>query len=339
MSKKEPLIIGIAGYGWWGKVIAALLAGSPNFELRCIAEPATELHPTPRPEALKDVKFYSDFESLIQQPGLEAVVICTPHPQHADQIIAAANRGLHVFCEKPLCMNLPDAMRAINACEDRHLVLGVGHERRFEPAMIRLKKEMTAELYGVPLQIEANFSQDKFLNLPRDNWRLSNQVAPVGPLTATGIHLVDLSVSFLGKPRSVAARLTSRGAGFENGDTLAIFLEFESGAVSLMSAILATPFDGRFAIYGSKGWAEIRDRTHPENPTGWDVTKTLRGEAQEKEFFEPHQAVLANLNAFALAVRGVAPYPIHSAEKLYTVGALEAIMRAVLSNKVEPITL
>jgi predicted dehydrogenase len=236
-------------------------------------------------------------------------------------------------------MNLADADRAIQACEENQRVLGVGHERRFEPAMQRLRQEVSDGLYGTALQIEANFSQDKFLALPRDNWRLSNAVAPVGPLTATGIHLVDLSVSFFGRPRSVTARLGSRGAGFENGDTLAIFLEFESGAVSLISAILATPFDGRFAVYGSQGWCEIRDRTHPENPTGWDVTKTLRGQERQQVFFEPHQAVRANLESFAAAVRGKANYPVDTLQKRSTVAALEAIIKAVQSGQVEPIRL
>lgn len=337
MMPKKPLITGIAGYGWWGKVIASLLADSPAFSLRCIAEPVVALHPGRSVDHLQNVRFCTDFDHLIREPGLEAVVICTPHPQHADQITAAAGQGLHVFCEKPLCMNLADANRAIQACEEHGLVLGVGHERRFEPAMQALRQEVANGLYGTALQIEANFSQDKFLKLARDNWRLSNAVAPVGPLTATGIHLVDLSVSFFGRPRSVAARLGGRGAGFENGDTLAILLEFESGATSLISAILATPFDGRFAVYGAQGWCEIRDRTHPENPTGWDVTKVLRDQGPQRSFWEPHQAVRENLEAFARAVRGEAQYPIDSDQKRYTVGSLEAVIKAVTSGQVERI--
>ncbi len=337
MTSSKPLAIGIAGYGWWGKVIAKLLAGSPRFDLKYIAEPAEQLHPEASSDSVADVRFLTNFDDLISQPDLEALVICTPHPQHADQIVAAAERGLHVFCEKPLCMNLAEAECAIQACEKHGRVLGVGHERRFEPAMQLLKEEVRQGAYGTLLQIEANFSQDKFLSLPRDNWRLSNAIAPVGPLTATGIHLVDLSVSFFDRPIGVTARLGSRGAGFENGDTLAIFLEFESGAVSLISAILATPFDGRFALYGSQGWSEIRDRTHPESPTGWDVSRVIRGQEPFRTFFEPHPAVLENLEAFGAAVRGESEYPIDNQQKRYTVAALEAIMKAVSSRDVQSI--
>jgi predicted dehydrogenase len=182
---------------------------------------------------------------------------------------------------------------------------------------------------GTILQIEANFSQDKFLALPKDNWRLSNAHAPVGPLTATGIHLVDLSIAILGPCESLWARLATLGTDFENGDTLGIMMAFANGSNAMVSAILATPFEGRFAVYGSQGWVEIRDRTHPESPTGWDVTFVPRGKPPQRRFAEPAPAVKANLEAFAQAVRGVQPYPVGHNEMLANVAALEAIMRSV----------
>jgi predicted dehydrogenase len=97
----------------------------------------------------------------------------------------------------------------------------------------------------------------------------------------------------------------------------------------MISAVLATPFEGRFAVYGSKGWLEIRDRTHPENPTGWDITTTLRGQAPQTRFAQPHPTVLTNLEAFAKAVRHVAPYPVTTREILANVASLEAIMTSV----------
>lgn len=178
------------------------------------------------------------------------------------------------------------------------------------------------------MQIEANFSQDKFLALPPDNWRLSATLAPVGPLTATGIHLVDLSIALLGPCEALWARLSTRGTSFANGDTLAIMMAFEGGANALVSAMLATPFEGRFAVYGSRGWIEIRDRTHPENPNGWDVTTAIRGEQRHTRFAEPYPAVRANLDAFAMAVRGVHAYPVSHREMLANVAALEAIMHS-----------
>ena len=272
---------------------------------------------------------HASAEALLAQPGLEAVILCTPHQQHAAQIVAAAEAGLHVFCEKPLCLTLDDAERAVAACQARGLVLGIGHERRFEPEVVALRQLIAAGTLGTVLQIEANFSQDKFFALPKDNWRLSNAHAPVGPLTATGIHLVDLAIAVLGPCESVWARLATLGSGFENGDTLAVMMAFPNGANALVSAILATPFEGRFAVYGSQGWVEIRDRTHPEQPTGWDITTALRGQPVRRHFAEPAPSVRNNLEAFAQAIRGVQPYPVTAAEMLANVAALEAIMQSV----------
>jgi predicted dehydrogenase len=143
---------------------------------------------------------------------------------------AAAKSGRHVFCEKPLCTAAEDAERAIAAIKKASVQLGIGHERRFEPAVIELRKRFADGEFGNALVLEGNFSQDKFLNLPPDNWRLSNTINPVGPLSATGIHLVDLSIAILGKPTQVWVRLATLGSNFANGDTLSITIGFGSGA-------------------------------------------------------------------------------------------------------------
>ena len=325
----SPLRVGVIGYGWWGKTIARQIAASNWMQLVAMAESHG-----PTLQAMKDdpvlagVAVLDSSERLIQHPGLEAVILCTPHQQHAEQIMAAAAAGLHVFCEKPLCLTLADARQAVAACAAQGLVLGIGHERRFEPEVMALRCMIDDGTLGTVLQIEANFSQDKFFALPKDNWRLSNQHAPVGPLTATGIHLVDLSIAVLGPCESVWARLATRGSDFENGDTLAVMMAFPNGANAMISAVLATPFEGRFAVYGSQGWVEIRDRTHPENPTGWDITVALRGQPRQTRFATPAPSVKLNLEAFARAARGVAPYPVGPTEMLANVAALEAIMQS-----------
>ena len=92
---------------------------------------------------------------------------------------------------------------------------------------------------------------------------------------------------------------------------------------------------GRIAVYGSQGWIEIRDRTHPEHPTGWDVTVTHRGKAPVTHFLPPHRAVRDNLEAFGRAVAGEAPYPVSLAEIDANVRTFEAITRSARSGKLE----
>ena len=191
--------------------------------------------------------------------------------------------------------------------------------------------------FGNPLVLEGNFSQDKFLKLPPDNWRLSNTINPVGPLSATGIHLVDLSIALLGRPTHVWARLATLGSDFANGDTLSISIGFENGTSATLNAVLATPFMGRLALLGSKGWMEIRDRTHPENPTGWDVTRVLRDQQPEAAYYQPHPAVRDNLEAFGRAALGGPAYPVTHDEMLSNVRTFEAIQRSAKSGGIEPV--
>jgi predicted dehydrogenase len=277
------------------------------------------------------------YDEVLQDKEVQGVVLCTPHTLHTDQIVRAANAGKHVFCEKPLSLSRADVLRAVAACNASKVSLAVGHEKRFEPPIQELMRMVKAGELGTPLQIEANFVQDKFLSLPPDNWRLSAKEAPAGPMTATGIHLLDLSVGVMGPAERVLASVRTLGSELRNGDTLGILVNFRSGANALLSAILATPFDGRFAVYGSKGWAEVRDKAHPEAPRGWTLTTHLRGGEKQIRDYPPAKAVLANLEAFADAAAERAPYPVPQAEMIANVSALEAIFRSAESRKVEAV--
>ena len=199
----------ILGLGWWGRTIVATLRDSPA--LRIVA--AFDPDPSATGVAVDaGIPVAASFDDILRDPAIEAVVLCTPHTMHADQIVRAAEAGKHVFCEKPLCLTRAEAAAAIAACERARVQLGVGHERRFEPPIIELRRMVAAGELGIPLQIEANFSQDKFLALPADNWRLSGAEAPAGPMTATGIHLLDLAVSFLGPAESVLTNVRQLGS-------------------------------------------------------------------------------------------------------------------------------
>jgi predicted dehydrogenase len=335
---QQALRVAVIGYGWWGKTIVATLQSSPLLKVEMVIE--QEEAPRLAAQALgatQDFTVSSMFEDAIANPNVEAVVLCTPHKLHAAQIAAAAKAGKHVFCEKPLCLSFADAVQAVAACKAANVQLGIGHERRFEPAIIELRRRIANGDLGTILQIEGNFSQDKFFALPPDNWRLSKELAPCGPLSATGIHLVDLAIAILGPADNVLARLNTLASNFANGDTLAVMLSFKSGATALISAILATPFDGRFTVYGSKGWIEVRDRTHPENPTGWDISTVLSGKEKQTHYEAPHTIVRANLEAFANGVRGISPYPVTTAEMLANVAALESIMKSAESGQIEQI--
>ena len=326
--------VAVVGLGWWGKIVSDLIIAHPRFRLVMGVDPSADAQGFARE---RTIALSGDLEKAISAPDIHAVILCTPHSLHAGQIVRAANAKKHVFCEKPLSLSRAEVLRAIDACNANRVVLAVGHEKRFEPPILELMRLAKSGELGTLLQIEANFSQDKFLSLPADNWRLSAREAPAGPMTATGIHLLDLSVALLGPAERAFASVRQLGSQLVNGDTLGMLVSFRSGANALLSAMLATPFVGRFAVFGNRGWAEVRDKAHPEAPEGWTLTTCFRGGKPEMRDYPPARAVLANLEAFADAVDGRTPYPVPQEQMIANISALEAIFRSAGSGRVETV--
>ena len=325
------LDVAVVGMGWWGKTLVNLI--SKSSKLRVVKgmkrTPATEADFASE----HGFEMVAAYAQVLNDPKVKAVLLCTPHTLHTEQVIAAANAGKHVFCEKPLSMTRADAARALAAINANKLQIAIGHERRFEPPIVDLMRTIQSGELGVPLQIEANFSQDKFLALPADNWRLTPEEAPAGPITATGIHILDLSVSVFGAAESVWCSVKQLGSPLSNGDTLAAMVKFKTGGHALLTAILATPFDGRFAVYCSKGWIEVRDKAHPSTPQGWTMTKVVTGDKRSSVEYAPSSSVIANVEAFADAVEGRAPYPMPQDQMLANIAALEAIIESARTGE------
>jgi predicted dehydrogenase len=325
------LRVAVVGIGWWGQTLINLMKTSPKFEV----VKGVKRNPASVADFARtaDVEIVADYREVLKDPKVQAVVLCTPHTQHTEQIIAAAEAGKHVFVEKPLSLTRADAARAIAAVNANKLALAVGHERRFEPPILEVMRAIKSGELGTPLQIEANFSQDKLLTLPADNWRLNPVEAPAGPMTATGIHILDLAVGVFGEAESVLCSVKQLGSHLSNGDTLAALVTFKRGGHALLSAILATPFDGRFAVFCSKGWIEVRDKAHPSTPQGWTLTKVVSGDKRSTVEYPPSSSVLANLEAFADAAEGRTRYMVTQAEMLANIAALEAIVESAATGK------
>lgn len=91
----------------------------------------------------------SDYAELLADPKIQAIVLATPNSLHADQIVAAARAGKPVFCEKPLALTRADAERAVQACRQAGVALGVGQDKRFWPSMRELKRVVESGVSGV----------------------------------------------------------------------------------------------------------------------------------------------------------------------------------------------
>lgn len=333
--EQRPVIAAIVGLGWWGKKMASLVnAGGAEMHF------ARAVDPNPEARGFADelgLQFSSALAEAVEDDSIEAVVLATPHALHQEQIEQVVAAGKHVFCEKPLALTRQGAERSVALCKDAGLVLGMGHERRFEPPIAEILKAAETGKLGRLLQIEANFSHDKFLGLDPSNWRLKADQAPAGGMTATGIHLTDLAVKLMGPARDVRVICENLASKIPQGDTMSAHIGFRNGGSAYVSATLATPFVSRFAVYGTLGWIEVRDKAHVEAPDGWIVTEGWKDRPITVREVAPAEPVRDNLRAFAQAVRGRRDYPITGEDMINNIALLEAIVRSARTGAVEAV--
>lgn len=318
--------IAIAGFGWWGRHMAKRLEGHSTLSVTGIVEPATAVHSDIRAAGLEVL---NDLGAALSREDVDAVILTTPNPVHEEQVIACAKAGKHVFCEKPLGLTAASARRSVAAVEAAGVQLGIGHERRFEPGMVAVKSAIDAGQLGTIMHAEAAFSHDKLIGVPKGDWRTSKAVSPAAGMTAMGIHLTDLFISFFGPVKTVQAMTANRSLGWETGDVVTVQLGFEAGMTATLSAVLHTPHFIRMQVFGTQQWIEVRNQSHPDTPGGKvDYLISETGKDISHTALDWDDAVARNLEAFAAAINGAAPYPFTQQQMVHNIEVLEAITRS-----------
>jgi predicted dehydrogenase len=312
----------IVGLGRWGRTLVNAVQGKSDklhFTYAVSRDPARVRDFT----AARGLETVSALDAVLDRLDIDAIVLATPHSLHLEQILACARAGKAVFCEKPLTMTKADALRAVDACRDAGIVLGVGTDKRFFPAMQALGRLATEGALGRVLHIEGNFSNEVAAS-QFSPWRDSPEESPAGGLTGTGIHVLDSFVHIAGPVRRVTAQLLSYKPAPDPLDTLSVVLDFDSGISGVLAAVRSTPAFWRVHVFGRDGSAEVLGRT--------ELVVRRSGNDPEHRRFEPADSVRINLEAFADAVAGRAPYPIPPREIVAVVAAFEAIVKSAGSN-------
>lgn len=317
----------IVGMGWWGKQVANSLIGKST---KIQVTHAVDINPKLVADfcSARGIALSNNYESLLSETEISAVILCTPHSRHEDQVLRAAAAGKHVFCEKPLGLTRASAELSVNACQRAGVLLGIGHERRFETTMEEIKRLIDNGELGTIMHVESNFSHDRFANLPLDNWRAKVSEAPAAAMTGMGIHLTDSYIDMLGSIESVYAVTAQRATNLPSGDIVSVQLRFTNGATGYLCAISATPYYGRFTVLGSEGWVEVVDEAHPDEGRGSHLTKCNKDGDRVTVDYEPFDAVRANFEAFADAIDGRAVYRFTSEQLIHNIATLEAILKS-----------
>ena len=307
----------IVGLGRWGWTLVKAVQGKSD-KLRfthAVSRDPANLREAAAPFGLEAV---GSLEAVLADRSIGAVVLATPHSLHGEQIIAVAHAGKAVFCEKPLTLTKAEAARAIDACHKAGVVLGVGTDKRFYPAVAELLRMANEGELGKVLHLEAHFSNE--VAATHSEWRNSPEESPAGGMTGTGVHMLDAMVALAGPVRRVEALLLSHKPPPDPLDSLSALLEFTSGISGTLAMVRSTPGYFRLHAFGREASAEALFRT--------DLIVRRSGKEPQHLSLPPVDSVRTNLEAFADAVAGRAPYPIPTSDMLATVAAFEAITEA-----------
>ena len=309
----------IVGLGWWGE---RLLGAA-----RPVADKVRFVHGvSPRPgmrQAIADkygLRLSASIPEMLRDPAIDAVVLATPHSLHADQIMEILAAGRPVLCEKPLVLTKADAERVVRAAESTGLLLAVAHNRRFLPATTELRRLAQAGSFGELLHIEGHISNENSSSNFAP-WRHHDAESPAGGLTGTGVHMLDQFVALLGPVRRVSTQFLQWKPPPVALDSLSVMLEFAGGQSGTLAMIRATPRVWRLHLFGTLGSAE----NHDEN----GMVLRFSGQAPQRQEYPPVDTLSLELQAFADALEGRAPYPITNQHMIDTAAAFEAIVASV----------
>jgi predicted dehydrogenase len=144
-----------------------------------------------------------------RRPLVEAVFLATPHSLHVPQVVAAAEAGKHVWCEKPLALKRQEAQRAVEACRRAGVVLATGFNKRCFASMRELKRLVDSDALGEILHLEGHYCNEHSTRVSA-GWRDDPSESPGGGMTGAGLHVLDAFINLAGPVVHVDARLFSQ---------------------------------------------------------------------------------------------------------------------------------
>jgi predicted dehydrogenase len=219
----------------------------------------------------------TDYRELVEDPKIDAVVICTPEFLHAEQAVAAASAGKHVLCEKPMARTLAEADSMIAAAEAANVRLMIAHSRRFTPRYQRAYELIQSGAVGEPVLVRENERRQRIVpaapGAMPPGWRPDPAKATTwysqaryaeGTVFHIGVHEMDLLRWFAGADaESVFMHSKISGPGQEVADTVAIQIRFCNGVLGACDifnqAPLGYPNHHELEIIGTRGVVRSRD--------------------------------------------------------------------------------
>jgi predicted dehydrogenase len=294
MEMTEPIQVGLIGLGFIGKMHATayrdipLCFSDPPVTANLAAVLRSKLHT--ETEFMREVDFglaTSDMDEFLHVP-LDVVDVCSPNMLHKEQVERALARGIHVYCEKPLALNLGEAREMTQMAKDAGVLTHMAFVFRYLPAIRQMKTMLTRGEIGEVLNFRGHMFHGSYLNPERPmSWRLRHAEAGGGVLADLGVHMFDLVHALLGRVSRVktlvktfiSERPSSRDSAIKEkvdvDDWAHCTLELENGAVGVIEVTrmaAGAEQDYSLEIFGSQG-SLVFDVREPTTVSHFDMKK------------------------------------------------------------------
>jgi predicted dehydrogenase len=207
---------------------------------------------------------FSDLSSMLDAKPLDAVVVATPTHLHAPMVRAALERGVHVFCEKPLCLTSEESLALASLAEDRGLVTQVGYHNRFVASFAEVKRLLDLGAVGRVTHVLAEAYGPVVLKAKGGTWR-SVRASGGGCLYDYAAHPIDLLLWYFGEPLAASGSVLSRVFSRETEDEVYSTLHFPDG------------MSGQVSV----NWSDESQRKMSTSVTIWGTHGRIHADRQE----------------------------------------------------------
>ncbi len=326
----------IIGLGRWGRALVTSVDDRSD-DIRFVAGYTRTRATAEDFCAGKGVRLVDDFDAILSDPDIDAVVLATPHSQHEAQIKRAAAAGKHILVEKPITLDYAGAKSAAAAAQKADVILAVGFCRRFHPAIRDVRQRLRDGRLGKIVAMVGQHTTSTQSFLAADNWRSDPDEAPAGAMTAVGMHMLDHMIEFAGRVRAVHCLTALHGDGVGD-DTTTLLMRFDGGVTGTIFCSVATATNFSFTTYGSRGLAEVRGASlqqarfvpvSQQAPTG-----LVTAPPDEVTDYPGFDMLKAELVEFARCIRDRRPYPVAIDEVLHGMAVFDAAVQSAKTGSI-----
>jgi predicted dehydrogenase len=287
MSGGGPLRVGIIGAGSIARShVDGYLRAPDEVVVSAVADVDAE-HADAMAVRAGGAQVFADYRAMLAASVVDAVDICLPHHLHAEAIVAAAEAGVHVLCEKPMCLTMEEAAVIRHAVSAAGITFMCSHNQLFLPAVTAARKALGEGILGKVYEARSNNSFYNDFDPSTMGWRAHRSTSGGGELIDTGYHPTYLLLHLMdSEPVEVVAMLSRHRLTFMEGeDSADVAVRFADGSVGTITTSWAYEPAGcteRFSVVGEAGslWTDGDDVLFHQ-PRGGAVTQLAEPQAQD----------------------------------------------------------